>query len=425
MAKKRQGLLSRMIIGTEKSEGYARASLPSNRWDLFFDVFKGSYKKLIGVNLLMLMFFLPLFVLLFLRYNATLTSGTMCPYSQVFGVGYQSTNSFVGYAETLATEFNLILFAFLPLAVLIASIGVAGGAYVIRNIVWTEGIFVSNDFWKGIKQNYKELLLTAMFYSIIVYSTILSVSFANQAIALQTAPTWLMLTCKIGALIMLGFFTVVMLHMVTMGVTYKLSFPKLAKNAFIFTIGLLPQNVFFGVIALAPFILFVLSGKLGMLVIIISAILIAFIGISFALLVWTDYSHWMYDKFINDKIEGAQKNRGIYVKVKEDDSEALARHSAMMSSPVRCSLNSRPIKPITDDELTIAELPTSFNRSDIERLNESKRVLIEDNERYIEEHKNEEQYKVVQVVKEESPEDKKKAKRIEQARKELEKRRKK
>ena len=38
---KKRSLVERMMLGREKSEGYARASLPSNRWELFWDIFKG------------------------------------------------------------------------------------------------------------------------------------------------------------------------------------------------------------------------------------------------------------------------------------------------------------------------------------------------------------------------------------------------
>ncbi len=410
-----------MIIGSEKSEDYARASLPTNRWELFWDIFKGSFKKLMLVNLLMLLFFIPLLLLIFFYSNAKFNFGIMCPYSQGFGVGYQATNSFVGIPETISTQLSIMMFALLPVACLIASIGLAGGAYVMRNMVWSEGIFIANDFWKGVKQNFKELLLIALFYSIILYSSIVAISFANQAMALQTAPTWLMLVCKIGSIVLLCFFTIATMHMITMSVTYKLSFFKLLRNSFIFTIGLLPQNVFFGVCALAPYILLNVSG----IIMIIAAVITLFFGIAYSLLVWTTYSHWIYDKFLNDRIEGAQKNRGIYEKSSEGDPNSLARYGAQQTKPVKCALNSRPIKPITDEELTVAELPTSFNRADIERLNASKQALIEDNERYIEEHKDEEQYKVEEEPKVETPEEKKKAKRIEKAKKELEKRKKK
>ena len=52
--KKKRGLIDRLLMGSEKSEGYARASLPSNRWELFWDIFKGRFWKLVIVNLLVL-----------------------------------------------------------------------------------------------------------------------------------------------------------------------------------------------------------------------------------------------------------------------------------------------------------------------------------------------------------------------------------
>ncbi len=88
----------------------------------------------------------------------------------------------------------------------------------------------------------------------------------------------------------------------------------------------------------------------------------------------------------------------------------------------RTSLNSRPIKPITDDELKVAELPTSFNRDDILRLNESKQAIYDDYAKYVEEHKNDPEF---QPTEEEAAAEKDRAerdKRIEKAKKELMKR---
>ncbi|MBQ8427148.1 MAG: hypothetical protein IJX16_05255, partial [Clostridia bacterium] len=64
---KKRSLVERMMLGREKSEGYARASLPSNRWELFWDIFKGRFWKIVIINLLMILFFIPLFLLLFFR----------------------------------------------------------------------------------------------------------------------------------------------------------------------------------------------------------------------------------------------------------------------------------------------------------------------------------------------------------------------
>ena len=110
----------------------------------------------------------------------------------------------------------------------------------------------------------------------------------------------------------------------------------------------------------------------------------------------------------------------IYEKVKESDSGALKKYREQLAMASRSELNSRPIKPITDDDLKIAELPTSFNRADIEKLNASKQAIYDDHARYVEEHKNDPEYV---VINEESDKlEKERAKRIEKAKKELEKR---
>ncbi|MBE7086834.1 MAG: hypothetical protein E7369_00860 [Clostridiales bacterium] len=419
-AKKKGGLINRLIMGSEKSEGYARASLPSNRWELFFDIFKGRFWKLVIVNLLTLIFFIPLIVLIFFRYVALLNYGIMAPFSQGFGVGYQGVSSLVGFNESIVLNVNMMMYLFLPIAVMIAMVGVSGGAYVIRNMVWTEGIFVSNDFWRGIKQNIGQLLLAGLVYSIIFYIVNISIGMVDQVLAVGGGIGWLLTLSKVLSIILLVFISMMFMHMVTMSVTYKLTFWQLIKNAFMFTLGLLPQNIFFLAVGLVPFILMLFGGFFFT----IGIILALLFGISYFLLVWTDFCQWAYDKFINDRVPGAQKNRGIYEKVKESDSGALKQYREQLAMSARSSLNSRPIKPITDDELTIAELPTSFNRDDIKRLNESKKVIYEDHERYIEEHKNDPEFQRSEEEIQMEKDQEEREKRIEKAKKELSKRKK-
>ena len=204
-----------------------------------------------------------------------------------------------------------------------------------------------------------------------------------------------------------------------MAVTYELKFRALLKNSFLFTLGLLPHNVFFLFLGFLPF----LFAMLGGIIFAIGFILILVFGFSLLLLVWTDFCQWSYDKFINDKVQGAKKNRGIYEKVKESDSEALRKYR-IQAAQARSKLNSRPIKPITDDELKVAELPTSFNRDDILRLNESKQAIYDDHARYVEEHKNDPEFAPTEEETEVVKEQKARDERIAKAKKELMKRQK-
>ena len=203
-----------------------------------------------------------------------------------------------------------------------------------------------------------------------------------------------------------------------MSVTYKLKLRSLIKNSFLLTLGMLPQNAFFLVLAFIPFIIFSIGGSFFAAV---GIIVILFCGFSAALLVWTDYCQWAYDKFVNDRVPGAQKNRGIYEKIKNSDSEAIKQYRRQMEL-TRTTLNSRPIKPITDDELKVAELPTSFNRDDLLRLAESKQAIYDDHARYVEEHKNDPEFKAIEEERAAENEDAERAKRIEKAKKELMKR---
>ena len=74
---------------------------------------------------------------------------------------------------------DLYMFGFIALASLITAIGLSGGMYVVRNMVWTEGIFVANDYWRGVKLNYKNALQTALFFSIVLLLSTFMINMAN------------------------------------------------------------------------------------------------------------------------------------------------------------------------------------------------------------------------------------------------------
>jgi uncharacterized membrane protein YesL len=416
MAGKIKGFIGRLIMGSEKSEGYARASLPSNRWELFWDILKGRFGKLVIINLLIFIFFLPLLGLMLYRSLAFMNYGVNAPFGQPFGVGFQAVESLVGFPENISLTVNLVIYSLMPIACAIAAIGVAGGAYVIRNMVWTEGIFVANDFWKGIRQNIGRLIPVALIYGLVFFLVNVSISFANQMIAMGEGTGWLLTASVVVAYIVLVFYSIMTLHMITMVVTYKVKFWQMFKNAFKFTIGLLFQNVFFALCALVPCFIILLGGMgttIGLLVIV-------FIGLAWALLVWTDYSQWIYDSILDSKTRGMQKNKGIYEKIKDSDSEALKQYKEQMY--VRSALTSRPIKPITDDELKLAELPTSFNRSDLENLRKSKEAIYEDHQKYVEEHKDDPEFMPTEEEKAFEERQKEREERVEKAKRELAKR---
>lgn len=420
MAKKGlKGFVNRIVEGREKTEEYARNSLPSNRWELFWDIFKGRFGKLVLINLLMLLFFIPTIGLFVFRYLSISAYGMTYPFGSSFGVGFMAPDSLVGMTESIVFSVNSSVYLLFPVAMMIAAIGLSGGAYIIRNLVWTEGTFVANDFWRGITKNYKNVFIITLMFSLIFYLTFSATALFQQLAVTGAIGTVFALILKIIVYFVFGFFAVMTMHMITMTVTYDYGIFALLKNSFLFTIGLLPQNVFFGVLALLPFIIATFGGFITILLV----FAIILIGFSYVMLMWTDFSQWAYDGFINEKI-GAKKKRGIYDKVSSNaKNENLEKYKKQMEYARQSALSSRPIKPITDDELQLAELPTSFNRKDIEKLNASRQAIIDDNKRYIEEHSKQLEEKLYADKSKEQLE-RERQERIEKAKRELLKRKK-
>lgn len=382
MAKRKSGgFLDKFLLGKEKSEGYARASLPSNRWELYWDILKGSFFKIVGINLLILLFCLPLIFALFFKDAMVQAYGAIYPFSQSFGVGYGALPDVSGLVENVQLQANTLIFILMPVLMLIAALGFAGGAYVMRNMVWTEGIFVANDFWHGIKRNFKQIAIVMVVYGIVFYLTIMGISTSNVQIATNSQLAWLFTISKGISYVILVIFTMMTLHMITLAVTYETSLIALFKNSLLFTIGLFPQSVFFIVLGLIPYFITLLGG----IFLVIGVLCILFFGLANFFLIWTNFCQWSYDKFINEKI-GVKTNKGIYVKSKDVESGALKQYNQQKALAELAALNRRPVKPITDDELQVVELPTSYTRADLERLNQSKQAIYDDHERYVAEH---------------------------------------
>ena len=397
MAQQKRGLIARMLEGKERSEEYARTTLPTNRWQLFWDIFKGNFWKVVKVNLLMLLFFIPVLAVIIF----SMMSKQAMAYSQPIGSGlggamYPAIPNLQGLAEQMEFQNDLITYLLLALSSLIASIGLSGGMYVIRNMVWTEGIFVANDFWRGVKLNFKNALQATLFFMVVltltVFTSDLSAMTKAQGVSSRAQEVFLGISAAMSYVFLI-LASCMSLWMIALGVNYKMGFLALIRNSFLMTIGMLPQTLFFGVLAILPFGLIIISNKGFFLTIGIIASLL--FGLAYALLVWLNFGQWAFDKYINPKISGAKVGRGIYdknaVHSDGDNSAAALEYQRVILAAGRSQLVARPIKPI-DDELKVYDLPPSYTRDDLKKLRESKEAIQTDTEAYADEHRNDERY---------------------------------
>ncbi len=388
MAAQNKGIIARFLEGSEKSEDYARSTLPTNRWQAFFDILKGRLGKLCIINLLIIVFFAPILFLIVTRLLYIVGSGTIYPFGSNLGVGYPAAPDLTGVAESLMLTTDLLFYGAFVLCGFIAAIGLAGGSYVIRNMIWTEGVFVAHDFWKGIGKNYVNALQATLLCTIFLFLTKYLCNLADYMIAIGVGSVAWLTVAKVACYVVLAFAIMVSLWILALGVSYKQGFWQIFSNAFILTAGTLPQSVFFCLCAALPLAFFLL----GDFFVSLGIVCVLLIGLSFALLVWFSFAQWTFDKYVNPKL-GIAVNRGLYVKKEseEETSEAVKEYNRSILARGRSQLASRPMKPI-DDGRELYELPEAFSREDLARLRQSRKEMIEDADSYAEEHRNDERY---------------------------------
>lgn len=420
----RKGLVARWLEGKERSEEYARSTLPTSRWGLFWDILKGRFGRMIVTNLLVFLTFLPLIAILVWRWLVVGAQGLAGPFGGGLGAGYPALPNITGAAEEMMLQTDLLFYGLLIPAMAIAGLGISGGMYIIRNMIWTEGIFVANDFLRGIRRNYWNVLEAVLVFSVLLFFSKTMGNLSDLLTVLGASHAGWLVASKIIGYIFVALSVLICLWMISLGVNYKQGPWQLFRNAVVMTFGTFPQTVFFAALALWPVFLAIFTSGIFL---IIAMVLIIFLALSYAMLVWMDYSQWAFDKFINPNL-GVATGRGLYDKNKTGksgekgsepamDSAALREYKRQIVAMGKSKLVCRPIKPI-DDDLEIYQLPESFSREDLQKLKESKQKVVDDVEAYAEEHKDDEQYveynrqfeEQERALKEETQEKKKKKK---------------
>lgn len=421
----RKGLVARWLEGKERSEEYARSTLPTSRWGLFWDILKGRFGRMIVTNLLVFLTFLPLIAILVWRWLVVGAQGLAGPFGGGLGAGYPALPDITGAAEEMTLQTDLLFYGLLIPAMAIAGLGISGGMYIIRNMIWTEGIFVANDFLRGIKRNYWNVLEAVLVFSVLLFFSRTMGNLADLLTVLGASHAGWLVASKIIGYIFVALSVLICLWMISLGVNYKQGPWQLFRNAVVMTFGTFPQTVFFAALALWPIFLAIFTSGIFL---VIALVLLIFLAFSYGMLVWMDYSQWAFDKFINPNL-GVATGRGLFDKNKTGksgeakgepamDSAAMREYKRQIVAMGKSKLVCRPIKPI-DDDLEIYQLPESFSREDLQKLRESKQKVVDDVEAYAEEHKDDEQYveynrqfeEQERALKEET-EDKKKKKKV-------------
>lgn len=370
MAEKK-GFMYRLAVGKDDQPDFTPNKLPGTRFAQFWDVLKGRTWLLVKVNLLVLLFALPAVAWFIIMSVTKSADGILVPYSSNIGIGYPVVTDAVASGNYRAFMFDIQLWAIMIPLLMVASLGLSGAFYTVKKLVWGEGVAVGSTFFKGIKLNWLPFLLISAVLGLSVFLVVFNIGAYSNYMNVSKALKITGIAMAIVQFVIVMFMTI---FLTTQAVTYKLGAWGLIKNSFLFSVALLPQNLFIGIVSAVPVVLaFILPQFVSMIIVVFFLLL----GVSFIILLWTVYGQWAFDKFINDKVAGAEKNKGMYVPTEEEKRAAAERERKAKS--VRYA-NPKKKKKATsiDDGASFTPLPATFSRADLERLAKEKQAVKEE-----------------------------------------------
>ena len=145
-------------------QDFNKESLPKNRKELFFDCIKQRFGLIMLTSFVLFLFTLPLLVVLFIKDAYLISVGVSFENKEITEANYETM-------YLMVTNFGYL--ASIP-CFLILSVGLAGALRVFRQLVWQEGVFFKEDFFDGIKLNFKHYLIYGLIFGICFYLSNLS-----------------------------------------------------------------------------------------------------------------------------------------------------------------------------------------------------------------------------------------------------------
>ncbi len=373
-------------------DNYGRTHIPKGRWSDTWNIFKNNFSKIVLINVLVLLFFLPSIVVVYVGNIYVDSLGSIYPFASNVGLGYYAYPDSAGLAESLYLSSDLMFYSLLIITGFIASVGVAGGMYSMRKLINTNGSFTVKGFFRGVRLCYLNVVLPVTIFLIFLFGSVVISDWAayttavggNKAGAITAQVFMIIATVVIG---------VICAWFMAVGCAYKVKFKYLIKNSFMLMTGSIIQTIFMAAFSLIP-VWIVWLGVFGSIFTVVGYIIFIVFGFSFILLCWVSFTQWVFDLYITPVIkkdkEAARVNK-TPKQIAEEEAEEQHKLAMELLAAGRSELIGRPIKPI-DSSRAVKPVGAAFTRGDISRVSDERKQLKDDLAAYTAEHENDPKY---------------------------------
>ena len=302
----------------------------------FFITYKNNFGKLVSVNIFMV---LGNFALLFLIANLSgyFKKTFYLPFSDLFqnlaGM-FSADGELTPYKMTLYaleglqhkelanTTVNYIFYGLSALTLFTFGPVNTGTAYIVRNLVTGEPVFVWNDFWYSVKKNWRQALPLG-----IIDLTITAILCVNLYSLITSTDKFFVSMLFWSNVILFILYFFMRSYIYVQLVTFKLSIFKIFKNSLIFALLGLKRNLcaFLGVLAVILFEVLFMFGTNGILVPVAVAAPLAILFSTFSYIkVYSAYpkiKEYMIDPYLEDHPEEIVEPINDEVIMKDDVTE--------------------------------------------------------------------------------------------------------
>ena len=280
------------FYGKSGQRDFTEQDLPTNRFQLFWEVLKVRRSSMVGLNFLYLLCWIP----------AILWSYLNLVQLSAIAAGISDAN-----LGDLIYSYLLVLF---PLSAITGPFTM-GISRVLRNWARDEHAYAAGDYFAGAKENWRQGLL----YGLI-----------NGALPLLVCICWNFYTGMAGGsplfylplaiALIAGLLWILSAQLMpTLIVTYRLRFTGVVRNAVLMTLAALPKAIAVKLATLAiPVVLLLLMQFAPAALrwaVPAALVLYAIFWLSFNRLITASYANACCEKYLNPKIEGAGVDIGL------------------------------------------------------------------------------------------------------------------
>ena len=381
------------LEGNELADDYVRTHVPKSRWADTWDVFKSNFVKIVIINVLTLLFFVPGIAIVYFRTNVYINSMAYTyPFASNPLLTYPLTPSMNGAAEGIVLSADLMFCSLLIVAGFIASVGLAGACYSMKKLINTHGQFSVKGYFHGVKVCYFNVVLPVTVFMIFLFASVVVSDWSALQIA-RGASKGGPITAQVFMIIATVIVGVVAFWVLAVGVSYKVKFKYLMKNSVVLLFATIIQTLFMIGFALLPAWMLLLGQVVTVFKIIGYAIYL-FFGLSFTVLCWFAYTQWVFDMFIEPAVKSEEEARKPKLTPKqlaaekEEEEKSVARE---ILAAGRSELVGRPLRPI-DGGTEVKEVGIAYGRADIKRVSDDRQKIKDEVNAYYEEHKKDTRY---------------------------------